>query len=120
MQEAAQWLLDQDDLGKSEARWQAQQEQQQREAAQAAKREKESRKQLLAKYDLQAVTSGPSPVAETKRQSNSKPVSKVCPLASAAYCLSVIRKAPSGVPACCYQTVLYTYMSTQCCSRVIV
>lgn len=77
-QEAAQWVLDQDDLCKNEACWCAHQQQQLHEAAQAAKREKENRKQLLAKYDLQAVTSGPSIVADNKKQSTSKQASKVC------------------------------------------
>lgn len=77
MQDAAQWVLDQDDLSKVEARWHAQQEQQQIDAVQAAKRDKENRKQLLAKYHLQAVTTGPSVVADVKKQSTSRPVSKV-------------------------------------------
>lgn len=70
-------MLDQDDVANSEARWHAQHALQQQEIAQAAKREKENRKQLLAKYQLQAVTSGPSVVADSKKQSSSKPVSEV-------------------------------------------
>ena len=55
LQDAAHWLMDQDNLEKSEASWYARQEQLQRDAEQAARQEKASRKQLLDKYHLQAV-----------------------------------------------------------------
>ena len=55
LQDAAHWLMDQDDLARSEARWFARQEQLQRDAEEAARQEKANRKKLLEKYHLQAV-----------------------------------------------------------------
>ena len=55
LQDAAHWLMDQDDLENSEASWYARQEQLQRDAEQAARQEKANRKQLLDKYHLQPV-----------------------------------------------------------------
>ena len=55
MQDTAHWLMDQEDLANCEAAWRACQERKQRDAAENARKEKEHRKQLLAKYHLQVV-----------------------------------------------------------------
>ena len=57
LQDAAHWLMDQDNLERSEAHWFARQEQLQRDAEEAARQEKINRKKLLEKYHLQAVPS---------------------------------------------------------------
>ena len=77
MQDAAQWVLDQDDLPELQSGWQARRQQQEQAAALAAKQDKENRKRLLSKYDLQAVSTGPSVVADARHHSSSKPVTKV-------------------------------------------
>ena len=74
MQDAAHWLMDQEDLANSEATWQACQERKQRDAADSARKEKEHRKQLLAKYHLQAVGTSAITEAQKARQA---PKSKV-------------------------------------------
>ena len=55
LQDAAHWLMDQDNLEVCEADWHARQEQLQRDAEEAARQEKINRKKLLEKYHLQAV-----------------------------------------------------------------
>ena len=73
VQDAAHWLMDQEDLSKSETSWHACQEQKQRDAAEAARKEKEHRKQLVAKYHLQAVgTSAPTEPKQARQAPKSK------------------------------------------------
>lgn len=55
LEDAAHWLMDQDNLEVCEADWHARQEQLQRDAEEAARQEKINRKKLLEKYHLQAV-----------------------------------------------------------------
>ena len=78
LQDAAHWLMDQDNLERSEAGWYARQEQLQRDAEQAARQEKASRKQLLDKYHLQAVPM--SMHTDVHTRSVQPPKSKVLPL----------------------------------------
>lgn len=68
LEDAAHWLMDQENLAQSEASWHACQEQKQRDAAEAARKEKEHRKQLLAKYHLQAVGTSASTEPKQARQ----------------------------------------------------
>ena len=75
IQDAAHWLMDQEDVYKSEARWHAVQEQRLQEAAENAKREKASRRQLLDKYHLQAVNTSACMPSSKPQQA---PKSKVC------------------------------------------
>lgn len=75
MQDAAHWLMDQEDLAKSEATWLACQERKQRDAAENARKEKEHRKQLLAKYHLQAVGTSATNEAQKVRQAPKNKVS---------------------------------------------
>ncbi|KAL0049441.1 hypothetical protein WJX82_002527 [Trebouxia sp. C0006] len=73
LEDAAHWLMDQEDLSKSETSWHACQEQKQRDAAEAARKEKEHRKQLVAKYHLQAVgTSAPTEPKQARQAPKSK------------------------------------------------
>ena len=76
VQDAAHWLMDQEDLSKSEASWHACQEQKQRDAAEAARKEKEHRKQLVAKYHLQAVGTSAPTEPKQARQAPKNKVSK--------------------------------------------
>lgn len=75
LQDAAHWLMDQDNLERSEASWHARREQLQRDAEQAARQEKANRKQLLDKYHLQAVPT--SAHADIHTRSKQAPKSKV-------------------------------------------
>ena len=72
MQDAAHWLMDQENLERSEANWHAHQEVLQREAAEAVQQEKAHRKQLLDKYHLQAVDTNTSRHREVRQESKSK------------------------------------------------
>jgi len=76
VQDAAHWLMDQENLAQSEASWHACQEQKQRDAAEAARKEKEHRKQLLAKYHLQAVGTSAPTEPKQARQAPKNKVSK--------------------------------------------
>ena len=78
LQDAAHWLMDQENLERSETGWYARQEQLQQDAEQAARQEKASRKQLLDKYHLQAVPT--SMRADVQARSVQAPKSKVLPL----------------------------------------
>lgn len=76
-QDAAQWVLDQDDLLELQSGWQARQQQQEQAAVVTAKQDKENRKRLLSKYDLQAVHTGPTILADARHHSSSKATTKV-------------------------------------------
>jgi len=76
VQDAAHWLMDQENLAQSEASWHACQEQKQRDAAEAARKEKEHRKQLVAKYHLQAVGTSAPTEPKQARQAPKNKVSK--------------------------------------------
>lgn len=86
LQDAAHWLMDQDNLERSEASWYARQEQLRRDAEQAARQEKASRKQLLDKYHLQAVPTSAHADVHTRNMQATK--SKVVPFCH--YCDSFL------------------------------
>ena len=72
-QDAVHWLMDQDNLERSEGSWYARQEQLQRDAEQAARQEKANRKKLLEKYHLQAVPTSARTDVHTRSMQATKP-----------------------------------------------